>query len=412
MVVRRVELDRSVPALLFKVGRYPLHQGAVGAVRSLGRAGVAVHAVVEDPFTPTAVSRHLTRRHVWPTTGLEAPARLVDGLLGLWGGRAPERAVLVPTDDEAAVLVAAWQDRLAECFLLPKVDPELPAGLAGKRGLYERCVAHQVPTPRTRFPDSRDELARDARELGYPVVVKNRDPWERLRAPVVSGTTLVGDERQLIALVGAPRGVLLQEYLPQACAQDWIVHLYAAADGTCAPVFTGLKLRSWPPHAGVTSYARAVANPGLARASAELCRAVGYRGIADLDWRLDLRDGRYKLVDFNPRLGAQFRMFETAGGLDVLRALHLDLTGRPIPAAGQREGRRYVAEHLDVAAFAAYRGRVGLARRPATAPGRGGVEAAWLAYDDPLPAAVTAVRALGPALRRVARFGAPGRPLG
>ncbi|WP_406288150.1 ATP-grasp domain-containing protein [Embleya sp. NBC_00896] len=371
MGVRRVELDRSVPALLFKVGRYPLHQGAVGAVRSLGRAGVAVHAVVEDAFTPTALSRHLRRRHVWPTSGLENPATLVAGLLRI-GGRLPARAVLVPTDDEAAVLVAANQDRLAACFLLPKIEPDLPAGLAGKRGLYRHCVAHDVPTPATRFPVDREQLVLFARELGYPVVVKNLDPWDRLRAPVVAGTTLVRDERRLVDLVGAPHGVLLQAYVPREWAQDWIVHLYAAPDGRCAPVFTGLKLRSWPPHAGVTTYARALANPGLARESARLCRAIGYRGPADLDWRLDLRDGRYKLVDFNPRLGAQFRMFETGCGLDVVRALHLDLTGRPIPAGAQREGRRYVAEHLDVAAFAAYRGRAGAAHRPGTRPGAAG----------------------------------------
>ncbi|OPC83621.1 ATP-grasp domain-containing protein [Embleya scabrispora] len=399
MVVRGVELDRSVPALLFKVGRYPLHQGSVGAVRSLGRAGVPVHAVVEDAYTPTALSRHLSRRHVWPTTGLEDPRALVEQLLGI-GRRLPARAVLVPTDDEAALLAAGAQDRLAECFLLPKIDPELPAGLAGKRGLYRRCLAHGVPAPATRFPADRGQLVAFAAELGFPVVVKNLAPWDRLRAPVVPGTTLVHDRRVLLALVGEPRGVLLQAYVPREAAQDWIVHLYAAPDGRCAPVFTGLKLRSWPPHAGVTTYARALANPGLARRSARLCRALGYRGPADLDWRLDLRDGRYKLVDFNPRVGAQFRMFETARGLDVVRALHLDLTGRPIPSGGQREGRRYVAEHLDLAAFVAYRGRCGAARPPGRAPGHGGVEAAWLALDDPLPAAVTAVRALALAVRR------------
>ncbi|MFI1384550.1 ATP-grasp domain-containing protein [Embleya sp. NPDC020886] len=402
MVGRGVELDRSVPALLFKIGRYPLHQGSVGAVRSLGRAGVAVHAVVEDAYTPTALSRHLSRRHVWPTTGLEDPAALLERLLRIGRGL-PARAVLVPTDDEAALLAAGARDRLAECFLLPEVEPDLPAGLAGKRGLYRRCLAHGVPAPDTRFPVDREQLVTDAAELGYPVVVKNLAPWDRLRAPVVAGTTLVSDERTLLALVDAPRSVLLQTYLPREAAQDWIVHLYAAPDGRCAPVFTGLKLRSWPAHAGVTTYARALANPGLARRSARLCRAIGYRGPADLDWRLDLRDGRYKLVDFNPRVGAQFRMFETDRGLDVVRALHLDLTGRAIPAGGQREGRRYVAEHLDVAAWFAYRGRAGAARPPGCPPVRGGVEPAWLAWDDPLPAAAVAVRALGAALRRYGR---------
>jgi D-aspartate ligase len=48
------ELDRTVPALLVKVGRYPEHHGGVGVIRTLGRRGVPVHAMVEDRFTPAA----------------------------------------------------------------------------------------------------------------------------------------------------------------------------------------------------------------------------------------------------------------------------------------------------------------------------------------------------------------------
>lgn len=61
------------------------------------------------------------------------------------------------------------------------------------------------------------------------------------------------------------------------------------------------------------------------------CAQVGYRGIFDIDWRLGQRTGRYYLLDFNPRVGAQFRMFEDDAGIDVVRAMHLDLSGRPIP---------------------------------------------------------------------------------
>ena len=53
-------LDGDVPALVLKVGRYPIHHGGLGAVRSLGRAGVPTYAVIEDPHTPLARSRLLT----------------------------------------------------------------------------------------------------------------------------------------------------------------------------------------------------------------------------------------------------------------------------------------------------------------------------------------------------------------
>ncbi|MEU0484259.1 hypothetical protein ABZ260_34380 [Streptosporangium sp. NPDC006013] len=36
-----MNVDPSVPVLLVKIGHYPLHHGAVGVVRTLGRLGVA-----------------------------------------------------------------------------------------------------------------------------------------------------------------------------------------------------------------------------------------------------------------------------------------------------------------------------------------------------------------------------------
>ncbi|QMU70778.1 hypothetical protein [Streptacidiphilus sp. P02-A3a] len=37
-------------------------------LRTLGRRGVTVHAMVEDRFTPAALSRYTARRFVRPTT--------------------------------------------------------------------------------------------------------------------------------------------------------------------------------------------------------------------------------------------------------------------------------------------------------------------------------------------------------
>ncbi|MFM8856879.1 MAG: hypothetical protein ACKOI2_06680 [Actinomycetota bacterium] len=52
-----VLLDTSVPALIAKVGHYPVHHGGLGAIRSLARWGVPVYAVTEDRWTPAARSR-------------------------------------------------------------------------------------------------------------------------------------------------------------------------------------------------------------------------------------------------------------------------------------------------------------------------------------------------------------------
>src|SRR6476661_5833123 len=122
-------INPAVPGLIVKIGNYPLHHGGVGAIRSLGRLGIPMYAITEDRYTPAAASRYLRRAFVWPTTGTEEPERLVEGLLRI-GARIGRPTVLVPTDEEAAVLIAEHQEELGERFLFPRVDAKLPRRLA------------------------------------------------------------------------------------------------------------------------------------------------------------------------------------------------------------------------------------------------------------------------------------------
>jgi len=392
-----VDADRDVPGLIVKFGDYPLHHGGVGAIRSLGRLGIPMYAITEDRYTPAASSRYLRRAFVWPTTGTEEPERLVEGLLRI-GRRIGRPTVLVPTDEEAAVLIAEHQDELGDRFLFPRIDAKLPRRLASKQGLHELCGEHGIPSPAAAFPQSYEEIVAFAESARFPVVAKNREAFVRRSQPAVNGTTKIATHDGLLTLArdwGAQPGVILQEYLPREEAEDWIVHAYFDADSTPLAMFTGVKVRSWPPHAGMTANAYVVDNPELADLAARFIKQIGFTGVIDLDLRFDRRDGQYKLLDFNPRMGAQFRLFENESGIDVVRAMHLDLTGRTVPEGEQRAGHRYIVENIDLPALLAYR-RSGYTTPHAPARASG-TELAWLAGDD-----------LRPFFTMLARFVRPG----
>jgi predicted ATP-grasp superfamily ATP-dependent carboligase len=398
------DFDRSTPLALLKVGAYPLHHGTLGAARSLGRVGVPVYAMVEDRVTPTAVSRYVRRCFVEHTTGLEARTALLTKIKSI-GERIGRPSVAVATDDETAVLLAEYASELSQWFLLPKVDSELPRQLACKRDLNELCRSHGVATPAAEFITSQERIDEYARTGTFPVVAKCVEPFVRLQRRALRDPVLVHSGRELRELSGEwgdEPSVLIQEYLPPAVCQDWIVHSYVGGGAESSVMFTGVKYRSWPAFAGPTSYARAVRNDRLSDLATGFCRSVGYQGLIDMDWRYDERDDTYKLLDCNPRLGAQFRLFETDAGIDLVRALHLDMTGRAIPPGAPVDGRGYVVEHYDARAYWSYR------RAPedrAVVPhGDGPVELSWLAWDDPLPVLSLATRLLPRAAAKITRL--------
>ena len=270
-------MRRQVPALILKIGQYPLHSGGVGAVRTLGRLGVPVYATTEDPFTPAAVSRYCAGHFKWRATGHEDPATLIGGLTAI-GRQIGQPSVIVPVDDEAAVLIAEHADDLSGHFLFPRIQPELCRQLASKHHLSGLCGQHGMPTPASVFVSSAEEIAAFAATAAFPVVAKNAEPWVRRRAPAVAGTTVLSSAAELTALATACAGsptLILQEYIPHDRAEDWIVHMYCDVGSNCLVLFTGVKLRSWPPNTGATACAIAVPNPLLAELGPGLLQSRG-----------------------------------------------------------------------------------------------------------------------------------------
>src|SRR5258708_11857921 len=201
---------------------------------------------------------------------------------------------------------------------------------------------------------------------------------------------IVGDRDELTAAYRTMEGptvpnVMLQEYVPGTPESVWMFNGYFDAQSECKFGFTGKKIRQAPPYTGVTTLGVCEPNPTVEETTVRLMKALSYRGILDIGYRFDHRDGQYKLLDVNPRIGGTFRLFVGSNGMDVLRALYLDLTGNEVPASSAQAGRRWVVDPLDLASSATYRPRSGITAPSWIRSFRGLREPAWFALDGPLP---------------------------
>ncbi|MGA5191900.1 ATP-grasp domain-containing protein [Streptomyces exfoliatus] len=384
----RQSFDTLVPTVLVRLDRNPFHHGTLGAARSLGRAGIQVHAVVESPTSPVARSRYLRSVRTRPGTDSSAElaallTRIADEITDN-----PSHPVLpIPLDDVSALALARRRDRLSPRLLLPEQTEEQLLRVADKAALAGTCAVLGLPHPRTEIPTGADEAAAMAWALGLPVVAKWSRPWLLPAGGGLRSTSVLrslAEVRELYARSPeAGSRLLLQELLPAGRDLDWFFHGYVDTQGRCITGATGRKERSWPDGAGLTAAGRWAPNPTVDRTARELLDALGYRGVCDLDFRLDRSTGAYHLLDFNPRPGAQFRLFADREGLDVVRALHLNLTGRPVPPHSPAYGRRFVVEN-----YAALSHLTSPRRRSTAEHGTGDrrTEYAWWAPDDPMPA--------------------------
>jgi predicted ATP-grasp superfamily ATP-dependent carboligase len=119
--------------------------------------------------------------------------------------------------------------------------------------------------------------------------------------------------------------------------------------------FTKRKLRQYPNGRGmgtyhVTDWSEEVAQMGL-----RFFQGVGLRGMGNVEFKRDPRDGQLKIIECNPRLTLADDMIMRSG-MNISLFIYNRLTGRPLPQMGPyRRGVRMVMPFSDFRAFLGYR---------------------------------------------------------
>ena len=402
-------LDTSVPVVVLKT-----HHGSLGIARSLGRLGVDVYGIAASPNEPSTLSRYWRACYHWNLDSATAE-RSVEYFLEL-GRQLGRRAILIPVSDRTAMFVAEHAEALRQAYLFRALSPELIRTLTSKKGMYALVKKLGIPTAETLFPSSRTDVVRFLDSAVFPVMLKAND-GVLLFARTGRKMAIVRNAAELLDYYDRWEdpdnpNLMLQEYIPGADDTVWMFNGYFNTASDCLVGFTGKKIRQNPVSMGSTSLGICLPNDVVYKTTLKFMKAVGYQGILDIGYRYDARDGKYKVLDVNCRIGSTFRLFVDSNGLDVVRALYCDITGQPVPAAASTEGRKWVAEDLDVESFyQSWRaGRIGILQWIWSF--RGVREGAWFALDDLRPfAAVCRIyfasfarlvrRSLQPALLRV-----------
>lgn len=375
-------LDTSVPVVVLK-----MHHGSLGIARSLGRLGVAVYGLTTARDAWPAASRYWRACYEWDTEN--APAqRTVEYLLAL-GRRLGPEVLLIPVSDRTTKFVAEHADALKERFRFPNLSHRLVENLTSKKEMYFLARKLGIPTPGAEFPQSRQELIGLLDRTRFPVVLKGID-GARLNARTGRTMVIVRSASELLEHYDrmedpANPNLMLQEYIPGGEDSVWMFNGYFNADSQCLAGFTGKKIRQTPVYTGSTSLGICQRNDEVAATTLIFMKAVGYSGILDIGYRYDARDGMYKVLDVNPRIGSTFRLFVGKDGLDVARALYRDLTGQTVPPTTALEGRKWIVEDQDIYSCCRYwrDGKLGVFGWVAS---MGGIrEGAWFAWDDLAP---------------------------
>jgi len=301
--------------------------------------GVPTTVVMMDPWEPVRASRH-GRKILVPKSD-DADAAIMEVLSGL-GGEPPP--VLIPTSDHLTYFVSKHRAELEQRFICC-IPPDAAIRIVLDKAKDTKLLQNTgIPLPRTvqDLPSSPTDLVRD---LGLPLIIKPRTfvDKESLGWRNVIIRSDVDAERFYRENRARFGSVIAQELIPGPDDTLWESICLFNTEHEIVRAFTFQKLSTMPAHFGATARGRSEYSETLVDMSAALGKLLQYQGIADIDVKYDSRDGQFKYLELNPRLGL-CHYFGTRCGVNLTFDAYRVVCGGILPpAAPQIEGRMFLA---------------------------------------------------------------------
>jgi len=222
-----------------------------------------------------------------------------------------------------------------------------PASAIRAMGLKDAAKAAMeragVPVVPGYHGDSRDPafLAKEAKRIGYPVLIKARaggggKGMRRVDDPKDFAEALAGAEREALSSFGDP-ACLIEKYVTQprhieiqvfADTRGNVVHLF---ERDCSLQRRHQKVIEEAPAPGMTADVRAA----MGHAAVEAARAVGYTGAGTVEFIADgsgaLRPDGFWFMEMNTRLQVEHPVTEAITGLDLVELQLRVAAGEALP---------------------------------------------------------------------------------
>jgi D-aspartate ligase len=383
-------------------------KAGLAIIRALGEHGVPVIGLCYGSGQIGAFSRFVTKQYRCPDPS-EDESAFIAALLRL--DESLQSAVLFPSDDGSLVAISRNAESLSRKYRLVSERWPLVRTLIEKHFTYEIARQHGVPCPRLEMVRSTAESLAFASSIGFPCLLKppfGHLFFKRYRKKML----MVNSEAELcmhMSTVAEYGGeVMLSEFIPggDECGTNYNSF---ALDGTPYCEFTAEKVRNKPRLIGFPTVVRSIVLPEVRALGRKMLAALKYSDFSCMEFKRDVRDGVYKLMEVNGRHNYSGALAVACGMnfpvLSYRRALGEML---PLMPTSQREELCWIDEERD--AFGVARSimdRHSSDARAHLAAYRGSRVFAVYRANDPLPSLHLVHSSLASALRRRRPFARP-----
>lgn len=307
----------------------------LGIARDMSGRGIRVVGFTSDDETYGNFTRTC---EVWFTPDARQHPEQLAGVL-LEVANELHGAIIFPTSDFDVVFLDSYRAALEPHYRLSIPPIDCIATVMDKQALFRAAREVGVAVPKTMTITSFEQLADAAREIGFPCVLKpvSSIHWrknEDLRGSGSHAKALQArNEEELKAQYldasSLYHTVLIQEWIPGSVDRLAVLGGYVDDSSELLAYFTARKIIQSPDEFGTGCLVESVNIPSLLDPTTRLLRSLGYRGMAEVEYKLDSATGEYKLIEINPRHWDWHRL-GNASGVNLTWTAYRYLTGQRV----------------------------------------------------------------------------------
>ena len=240
---------------------------------------------------------------------------------------------------------------LAEWFCVPTPGWATTQWVWDKRNTYRRAEELNIPVPRTWYPLNLDDVRKIDADL--PLALKpaiKEHFFYATKAKAWRANTRAELEalfERAAALVGSPGEIMIQDLIPGG-GDHQFAYCAFFKEGRALGSMVVRRIRQHPVEFGrASTFVETIELPFLETLSERFLRSIDYYGLVELEYKLDPRDGQFKLLDVNARTWGYHTIGHRAG-VDFPYLLFADQLGEPVQPCRGRAGVGWIRLVTDI----------------------------------------------------------------
>lgn len=328
-------------------------RAALAVIRSLGKKHIEVTAGDSTRFATGFLSKYCKQKILYPSPEREK-TKFVKTMLKLVEKESFD--LLIPVTDLTMVPLIERKKDFEKYTKVAAPDYLTAIKALDKIETLQVARQHNIPYPRTMLGRDINDISEFSKEISYPVVIRPRMKvsWIGEKALILKVTQnnyahnpqdLAEKWMKLVSIlkkVGLHEDFLMvQEFVRgEGFGVETVMQ-----EGEPKALFMHRRLREYPTTGGASTLRESVKDNNLALLGVRLLRAIGWEGVAMVEFRVNVNTGKAELIEVNGRFWGSLPLAISCG-VDFPYLLYksiVDKESSPIPEYRMGLRQRWLA---------------------------------------------------------------------